>query len=189
MNYLYGWNPVAEFILDEFMERGSPVHGVVIDDEYLYSSPHPKHLAVFTASGIMFEQNDVVINCLGYKNLIQRIGVGERLLKMGVLKSFVSRKAQAHPSVAIGVGTVLVGDVVIERGCEIGKHGLFWGGSRICHDSTLGSGVFLASGSIVGGGCTVGSACSLGFNSAMKEKSSMPDGTKVGANHFWKPES
>jgi NDP-sugar pyrophosphorylase family protein len=189
MNYLYGWNPVAEFILDELMEQGSPVHGVVIDDEYLYSSPRPKHLSVFSASSIAFEQNDTVINCLGYRDLMQRIRVGERLLKIGILKSFFSRKAQIHPSVAIGVGTVLVGDVVIERGSEIGKHGLFWGGSRICHDSTLGHGVFLASGSVVGGGCTVGSACSLGFNSSMKEKSSMPDGTKVGANRFWKPES
>ncbi len=187
MNYLYGWNPVAEFIIDEFIERGTTVHGVVIDDEYLHSSPHPKHLRVFAASGIIFEQNDAVINCLGYKDLMQRIVTGERLLKMGVLKSFVSRKAQVHPSVSIGDGTVLVGDVVIERGCEIGKHSLFWGGSRICHDSTLGSGVFLASGSIVGGGCSVGSACSLGFNSSMKEKTSMPNGTKVGANRFWKP--
>ena len=76
MNYLYGWNPVAEFIIDEFIERGTTVHGVVIDDEYLHSSPHPKHLRVFTASGIIFEQNDVVINCLGYKDLMQLIVTG-----------------------------------------------------------------------------------------------------------------
>lgn len=189
MNYLYGWNPVTEFILDEFMEQGTPVHGVVIDDEYLHSSSHPKDLKVFAASGVVFEPSDAVISCLGYKDLMQRIRVGERLLKMGVLKSFISGKAQVHPTAAIGIGTVLVGDVVIERGCHIGRHGLFWGGSRICHDSTLGSGVFLASGSVVGGGCTVGSACSLGFNSSMKQKSSMPEGTKVGANCFWNPGS
>lgn len=187
MNYLYGWNPVAEFILDEFTERGTPVHGVVVDDEYLHVSLRPKNLPVFAASCLAFDSNDAVFNCLGYKDLSQRIRIGERLMAMQILKSFISGKAQVHPSAKIGDGTVLVGDVVIERSCEIGKHGLFWGGSRICHDSRLGSGVFLASGSVVGGGCTVGSTCSLGFNSSMKEKSSMPDGTKVGANRFWKP--
>ena len=189
MNYLYGWNPVAEFILDEFMEQGMRLHGVVIDDAYLGKSPCLKHLKVYSTSGIVFEGGDSVINCLGYADLSQRIRVGEHLLNMGVLKSFVSKKAQVHPCVRIGAGTVLVGDVVIERGCDTGKHGLFWGGSRICHDSTLGQGVFLASGSIVGGGCTIGSTCSLGFNSSVKEKSSMPDGTKVGANRFWRPGS
>ncbi len=189
MIYLYGWNPVAEFIHDEFMELGLSLNGVVIDPDYLHHSPRPGHLPVFAASAIVFEPIDTVINCLGYKNLSRRIKVGERLLEMGVLRSFVSQKAQVHPTVAIGAGTVLVGDVVIERGCEIGKHGLFWGGSRICHDSKLDAGVFLASGSVVGGGCTVGATCSLGFNSSMKEKSSMPEGTNVGANRFWKPGS
>jgi len=189
MNYLYGWNPVAEFVQDELMELGLFLHGVVMDDEYVNHSPHPEHLTVFAASAIVFEPKDTVINCLGYKDLTRRIKVGERLLEMGVLRSYISQKAQVHRSAAIGAGTVLVGDVVIERGCEIGKHSLFWGGSRICHDSKLGAGVFLASGSVVGGGCKVGATCSLGFNSSMKEKSSMSEGTKVGANRFWKPGS
>jgi len=188
MNYLFGWNPVSEFIRDEFLDLGIPLHGVVMDNPLLHQSTGPKHLPVFAASGIVFEQNDAVINCLGYSSLTQRIRVGEQLLGMGVLKSFISQKAHVHLSSTIGVGTVLVGDVVIERGCKIGKHGLFWGGSRICHDSTLGPGVFLASGSVIGGGCAVGSTCSLGFNSSMKEKTSMPDSTKVGANRFWRPE-
>jgi NDP-sugar pyrophosphorylase family protein len=187
MNYLFGWNPVAEFVLDEFAASGISIHGVVMDDAYIGNTTCPNDLPIHKLSSISFKSEDSVINCLGYKDLERRIQIGELLLRLGVLKSFISRHAQVHPSTLIREGAVLVGDVVIERNCEIGKHGLLWGGSRICHDSTLQAGVFLASGSIIGGGCTVGQTCSLGFNSSMREKSYMPNGTKVGANHFWRP--
>ncbi len=187
MNYLFGWNAVAEFVVDEFTSLGIPIHGILIEDSYIYRVPLKTTLPVFASSSISFKSKDKVINCLGYKNLEHRIRIGEYLLRLGVLTSFISTKAQVHPSTRIGLGTILVGDVIIEKGCEIGNHGLFWGGSRICHDSKLESGVFLASGSIIGGECNVGQVCSLGFNSSMREKSSMPNGTKVGANFFWRP--
>jgi len=187
MNYLYGWNPIAEFVLDEFEMLGIPIEGVVIDDAYIGSEVYPNHVRILAASNVFFGNHDCVVNCLGYKNLNKRIFVGESLLGLGVLRSFISQKSQVHGSAVIGVGTVLLGDVVIERRCDIGRHGLFWGGSRICHDSTIGNGVFLASGSIIGGECKVGHTCSLGFNSAIREKSYLPDGTKVGANRFWRP--
>jgi len=187
MNYLYGWNPVAEFILDEFEELGIPVKGVVIDDRYIDDTAYPKDVNVIASSNVSFNYGDEVINCLGYKELGQRLILGERLLSLGVLRSFVSKKANVHFSSSIGVGTILLGEVVIERRCDIGRHCLFWGGSRVCHDSVLGHGVFIASGSIIGGACTVGDMCTLGFNSSMREKSNMPNRTKVGANRFWRP--
>ena len=189
MNYLYGWNPVAAFVLDELSASGIVIDGIVMDDVFIDNTPSIPDFPIYAISRISFKKEDSVINCLGYKDLKQRIRVGDFLLSLGVLKSFISKKADIHPSASIDSGAVLMGDVVIERGCEIGKHGLFWGGSRICHDSKLGPGVFLASGSIIGGHCRVGQSCSLGFNSSMKEKSSMPEGTKVGANRVWRPES
>jgi hypothetical protein len=189
MNYLYGWNSVAEFVLDELTESGNFIDGIVMDDAFIKHAPYISGLNFYPISHISFTTEDSVINCLGYKDLEQRIRIGDILLGLGVLKSFISKKADIHPSARIDSGVILMGDVVIERGCKIGKHGLFWGGSRICHDSKLEPGVFLASGSIIGGGCCVGQSCSLGFNSSMKEKSSMPKGTKVGANRFWQPGS
>lgn len=187
MNYLFGWNPVAEVIKDELKERGIPLDGVLIEDSHMAVAARPTDLPVFSASIIRLSSEDSVFNCLGYKDLMQRIRIGDKLFEIGVLESFISTSAAVHPSAIVGKGSVLVGDVVIERGCSIGKHGLFWGGCRICHDSVLGAGVFLASGAIVGGGCSVGRACSLGFNSSMKEKSAIPEGTQVGANRFWRP--
>lgn len=186
MIYLYGWNSISEFILDEYGELGVSVEGVVVDDAYKSSLNYAEHVNIIAASSISFTHSDKVINCLGYKDLAQRILIGERLLALGVLSSFISKKAKVHGSTSIAAGTILLGDVNIERRCEIGKHCIFWGGSRICHDSVIGSGVFLASGSIIGGACTVGNMCSLGFNSSTREKVTMPDGTKVGANRFWR---
>ena len=186
MIYLYGWNSIAEFILDEFKGLGVSVAGVVVDDAYLGELEQVKHANLMASSRIAFVSGDNVINCIGYKDLDLRIRIGERLLAQGVLRSFISIKSQVHTTTTVDFGTVLLGNVEIERCCEIGKHCLFWGGSRICHDSVIGSGVFLAAGSIIGGASTVGDMCSLGFNSSMREKTTMPERTKVGANRYWR---
>lgn len=188
MIYLYGWNPVSEFILDELKSLGAPIDGIIIDDAFLDALDEPSGVNIISYSRISLIPGDKVINCLGYKDLDQRVLIGERLLTFGVLQSFISKQAQVHDTASIATGTVLLGDVVIERRCRIGKHSLLWGGSRVCHDSSVGNGCFFASGSIIGGACSVGHACSVGFNSSIREKSIMPDGTKVGANRFWRPE-
>ena len=188
MIYLYGWNSVSEFILDELEGDGLSVDGIIVDDQYIDGLIYPEVLNLIPASKACFNSRDQVYNCLGYKNLQQRIQIGDRLIDLGVLQKFISNKAVIHSAVTIDAGAVLLGDVVIERNSHIGKHCLLWGGSRICHDSVLGHGVFLASGSIIGGACIVGNMCSLGFNSSLREKCQLPTGTKVGANRFWKPQ-
>lgn len=187
MNYLYGWNSVAEFILDEFTENGLPVDGVVVDDVYIHDLVCTAKVRVIPASALSLTSADKVINCLGYRDLARRISIGERLRASGVLERFVSATAKVHRTSSVADGSIVLGDVVIERESKVGMHCLLWGGSRVCHNSQLGEGVFLASGAIVGGACHVGNLCSLGFNSSMREKSCMPDGTKLGANRFWRP--
>ena len=188
MIYLYGWNSVSEFILDELEGDGFSIDGVIVDDQYIDTLIYPEVLNVIPASKVRLNTEDWVYNCIGYKNLQRRIQLGDRLIGLGVLKKFVSKRAVIHDAVTIDEGVVLLGDVVIERNSHIGKHCLLWGGSRICHHSVLGHGVFLAAGSIVGGACAVGDMCSLGFNSSLREKCQLPAGTKVGANRFWRPQ-
>lgn len=189
MNYLFGWNSVAEFIVDELRSRAAPVDGVIVDDAFLHQIMPPPGVTIIPASTIQLTPDHAVINCLGYHDLNRRIEVGEQLNARRVLKSFVSEQASVHASATIGNGAILLGDVVVERKSQIGAHCLLWGGSRVCHDSVVGRGVFMAAGSIVGGVCKVGDACSIGFNSSMREKSTMPERTKVGANRFWRPDT
>jgi NDP-sugar pyrophosphorylase family protein len=187
MNFLYGWNSISEFILDEYLEQGIPVEGIVLDDLYFKNIGSVPNIRFFRRSEICLSPNDRVVNCLGYRDLRRRNELGEFLLAAGVLTEFVSRHARVHDTASIGSGSILLGDVVLERHSTIGSHCLLWGGSRVCHDSVLGDSVFLASGSIVGGLCTIGSMSSVGFNSSTREKSTMPSGTRVGANRFWRP--
>ena len=189
MTYLYGWNAVSEFVLDEFESLGIPVEGVIVDDEFIDTLDQTNGIYIIPYSQVSFAPRDRVINCLGYKDLNQRIYIGERLLSFGILQTFVSKQAYVHRTASIDVGAVLLGDVVIERNCRTGKHSLLWGGSRICHDSSVEQGCFFASGSIVGGASTIGRVCSVGFNSSIREKSVVPEGTRVGANCFWRPNS
>jgi len=174
--------------MDELENIGSPIEGVVVDDSFIEDIISPHQVNVIPASRVAFKPDDSVINCIGYKHLDIRVRIGQRLDDLGVLSNFISKKAQVHHTASVGTGSVLLGDVVIERNCDIGNHCLLWGGSRVCHDSVLGTGVFLAAGSIIGGACTVGNCCSLGFNSSVRERSRLKDGIKVGANRFWKPD-
>lgn len=189
MNYLFGWNSVAEFIADELQASGAPVDGVIVDDAYIQQLTPPVGIRIIPASSIRLEPGHTVINCLGYHDLGRRIEVGEHLKSCNVLRTFVSEQARLHPSSTVGNGAILLGDVVVERSCRIGEHSLLWGGSRVCHDSVVGRGVFMAAGAIVGGICIVGDESSIGFNSSMREKSTMPARTKVGANRFWRPDT
>lgn len=186
MNYLFGWNPVAEFVLDEFRERNVSVEAVLVDDSFFDPNVPAGCLPVMPVSAVDLQAGrDAVINCLGYSNLDRRLQVGEFLEIRGVSTTFVSRRANVAASSVIGIGCVLLGDVVVERACVIGEHSLLWGGSRVCHDSHTGKAVFMASGSIVGGFCDIGSRSAIGFNSSVKERSLMPPGTRTGANRFW----
>lgn len=184
MNYLFGWNPVAEFIVDELAAQGARIDGIIVDDAYLSGRPLNIGLEVFSLGKVTFSPTDSVFNCLGYRNLVRRIEVGDYLKSAGVLTSFVSREAKLYPGSKVEPGAVLLGNVIVERNSVIGEHCLLWGGARVCHDSRLGRGVFMASGAIVGGQCDIGDTCTIGFNSSVKEKSRLRTGTRVGANRF-----
>lgn len=185
MIYLFGWNPVAEFIADELTALGEKVDGVVVDERYLENHQPDIGYRVYPIGAMRFNSQDIVYNCLGYRSLSRRIDIGDHLESIGVLRSFISRDSLIYPGCNIRSGTTLVGNVIIERNCVIGEHCLLWGGARICHDSRIGRGVFMAAGSIVGGQCEIGDTASIGFNSSVKEKSCLPSGVSVGANRFY----
>ena len=135
---------------------------------------------------IDFSVDDLIINCVGYKDLSARVKVGQDLRDCPArLTTFISSRAIVYPGVEVGLGSVLLGDVVIERGCAIGDHCLLWGGARVCHDATLGQGVFLAAGSIVGGFAVVGDCCALGFNAVVRDSARLPPGTRLKALNYF----
>lgn len=183
MIFIFGWNPVAEFIIDELSEASINIDGIIIDDDRI-SKRDNYDFETIPFSKIQLNTNDTVYNCIGYRELQRRVEVGEILEKTGCLKSFISIKSSISRSAKIGNGVILLGDVVIERNSIIGSHSLLWGGSRVCHDASIGDGCFMASGSILGGFATLGSLSSIGFNTSVKEKCSVPPASKLGANRF-----
>lgn len=186
MIYLFGWNPVAQIILDQLEDQRISVAGIIVDDAFADATDTDGMLPVIPASRIELGHSVKVINCLGYRDLVRRVAIGHWLQSTDSLISFISPEAKIHRRAVIGTGAVLLGDVVIERAAQIEPHALLWGGSRVCHDSIVGEGVFLASGSIIGGGCTIGARSTLGFNASVKQGSHLPPNTKVQANAFWK---
>lgn len=186
MIYLFGNNSIAENIYDELCSLNKDVCSIIVDDEF-YSEDfnHRIKLKITRYSEITFSKDDTVYNCFGYSDLRRRLKIGDRLHQLNILGTFVSLNANIASSVSLAPGTVILGNSTIERNVTVGHSCLLWGGARVCHDTVLKAGVFLASGSVVGGCCEVGEFSSVGFNSSVKEHCIVPSGTKVGANRFF----
>ena len=187
MLYLFGWNAISQLIIDELYEKSISIDGVIMDKNFITDDiVNNCNYKIYDFNQIQFNANDSVINCLGYKDLSRRKIVGEKLLALNVLKSYISAKADISSSARVSDGVILLGNVTIEANAFIGSHSIIWGGARVCHDAHLGSSVFMAAGSIIGGYSTIGDCGKIGFNSAIKQGITVPHNTIIGACRYYK---
>lgn len=186
MLYLFGWNSLSKVIISALNEESIEVDGVVMSDDYISEDiKNNCEFKIYSLNSITFNKGDEVINCLGYKDLNKRKIIGEKLLGLKVLRSFISQKADVSKSAKILHGAILLGNVTIESDAIVGNHSIIWGGARVCHGAHLGDAVFMASGSIVGGNSTLGNFVKIGFNSAIRQETTVPDGTSIGACNYY----
>jgi acetyltransferase-like isoleucine patch superfamily enzyme len=181
MIYLFGINPISDYILENI---DNSIIEFIVSDEYYKNESH-SNIKIKKLSQINFSIDDVVYNCLGYKNLALRNEIGNFFRKKRILKSFVSKKSNISKNTNIADGNIIMDHVSIELNVSIDSDNIFWSGSRVCHDTKIGKSNFFASGSIIGGGCTVQNFSFFGFNSSVKQNTILDDSTFVQANYFF----
>ena len=88
---------------------------------------------------------------------------------------YVCSKATTWPDLAIGEGTFIFENNVVQPYVEIGEDTALWSGNHIGHDSRVGSHVFIASHAVVSGNCRIGDGTFVGVNATIR------DGVTIGA--------
>lgn len=123
-----------------------------------------------------------IVLAVGYT---QMNNLRERLYNMLVDAGFkigiwVSINAVVYSNY-IGEGTIILPNVVIGPGCQIGKCNFFESSVSLSHDNIVGDYNFFSTGVVVGGRSEIKSHCFLGLNSTIKSSICLHDYTLLGA--------
>lgn len=123
-----------------------------------------------------------IVLAVGYT---QMNGLREKLYNMLVDAGFkigkwISTNAMVYSNY-IGEGTIILPNVVIGPGCQIGKCNFFASSVSLSHDNTVGDFNFFSTGVVVGGSSEIKNHCFLGLNSTIKSSICLYDYTLLGA--------
>lgn len=94
--------------------------------------------------------------------------------------TYVSREASIWDESAIGKGSFIFDQCVIEPGAKIGLNSVLWSGAIVAHHSTVGNHCFLAPGSAISGRITIGNNCFLGINCTIRDNVTVANNCIIG---------
>ncbi len=93
----------------------------------------------------------------------------------GVFAGVVHPTSWTSPTCAVGEGTLIGANVVVQGRTNIGAHGIINTGAIIEHDVLIGSNTHVGPGAAIGGGVRIGANCLIGIGARV-----LP-GVKIGA--------
>jgi sugar O-acyltransferase (sialic acid O-acetyltransferase NeuD family) len=137
-------------------------------------------LGPITMAGAL-DAASMVIGVANVRRADARRAIASRLaLPANRYASLVHSSASVSGRAGIGLGTVVMQNVVISHGANLARHVLVSPGCVISHDARLDDGVTLASGVLVGGGCLLGAGAFLGTGCAIRDGVTIGEGAVVG---------
>ena len=117
------------------------------------------------------------------------IGIGDNATRRALAERFqmidwmtvVHPKAEVHPSVQLGPGTVVFAGAIVQPDSVIGTHTIINTGATIDHDCIIGDYVHIAPGTHLAGGVRLGEGVFLGIGSVVIPGVKIGRWTTVGA--------
>ena len=116
------------------------------------------------------------------------IGIGDNATRRALAErlmidwmTLVHPKAEVHPSVRLGPGTVVFAGAIVQPDSVIGAHNIINTAATVDHDCVIGDYVHVAPGTHLSGGVRLGEGVFLGIGSAVIPGVKIGSWTTVGA--------
>lgn len=184
---IYGATDFSELLIDKLRRSSSApeVVAVLLDREYLGGRKSFGDLPLVVAEDMAekFPPDEYgVYVTVAYQGMnLGRQQIFERLQAAGYrILSFIHPTARIEAE-SLGVGTIAMENVFIDRFCRLGKGNMFQVGAILGHHSTMGDFNFLSAAVCVTGRVQIGNNCFLGANCTIRNGISLGDRTMVGA--------
>ena len=164
-------------IAESYLRRytGYPIRGFAVEKEFLKEDSFCGLPVVPLEDIYKLDDNQTVVNAI--TQIPARIRLFRLLKERGFhFETFVHPRAYQDPSSAIGEGSFIFEDNVIQRNAVIGGNCVLWSGNHIGHRAVIGNHCFISSHVVVSGFCEIGSGSYVGVNACFA------DGVKIGEN-------
>lgn len=197
---VFGDTPFAERLSKYiFFEGVDKLIGFTQEDNYC-SKESLLGLPVIPLSELKGREDIDILIAIGYtkmNNLREKIYTMLKQEGFSIC-TWISSKAIVY-SDSIGEGTIILPNVMIGPGCEIGKCNFFESSVSLSHDNKIGDFNFFSTNCVLGGGAEIKNHCFMGLNSTVKSDicindytllgsgSNMLNNSERGGGIFWQP--
>ncbi len=173
---------LAREVLAVCEATGRPVVGVLDDDPARAGTRLGNAPVLGPLEHVRDHPDADVLLCAGKGSVRRDLAV--RLAALGVDDSryatVVDPSVRIPSSCSVGVGSILLGGVVLTADVCMGRHVVCMPHVTLTHDDALADFVTLTTGVSLGGGVTVGEAAYIGMNASVREQRTVGAGCVLG---------
>lgn len=116
------------------------------------------------------------------KSASNRNRIFELLIECGAeIATIISPKAYVSKYAKVGVGTVIMHNVIVNASSTIGKNCILNTGCDIEHDTAIGNHTHISTNATINGGCIIGNCVFVGSNATIANQVTLGDNIIIGA--------
>jgi sugar O-acyltransferase (sialic acid O-acetyltransferase NeuD family) len=185
---VYGSQEFGQVVKDFVCQCGHEFIGFI--DDYNIGQ---RILGNFTqvAKKFPYDAYDIAI-AIGYKHLQARWNIFQRVRSLGYrFPHLIHPRAYVRDVEAIGEGTMVMANAVVDVRASIGPLVVIWPGVVVNHNSVIAANTFLSPNATVCGYVSVGESCFVGAGATIVDHTDVPPNSfiKAGAVYFKKTEN
>jgi len=173
---------LAREVLAVCEATGRPVRGVLDDDPAKAGTALGSATVLGPLEHVQDHPDAELLLCAGKGSVRRDLAV--RLADLGVgddrYATVVDPFVHIPRSCSVGVGSILLGGVVLTADVRVGRHVVCMPHVTLTHDDELDDYVTLTAGVSLGGGVRVGEAAYIGMNASVREQRTVGAGCVLG---------
>jgi sugar O-acyltransferase (sialic acid O-acetyltransferase NeuD family) len=173
---------LAREVLAVCEAAGRPVLGVLDDDATKAGTALGATTVLGPLERVRHNPEATLLLCAGKGSVRRDLAV--RLAALGVgddrYATVVDPSVHIPRSCSVGVGSILLGGVVLTADVRVGRHVVCMPHVTLTHDDELDDYVTLTAGVSLGGGVRVGEAAYIGMNASVREQRTVGAGCVLG---------